>query len=1126
MRHHGRLAKARLQSVCAIALVALLLVCGAATEAAPKVSDDLAGPLRVVAAAAASGRAAPAAVSPLVRSQGGLVQVEIIFHSPLAAFSTNLAAYGGRVDIRMDRRVQAWLPAGCLNTVAELPQVAQVRLPRRPVPLQGFGAACSEGVQLTAATAMHTFGIIGSGVTVAVIDIGFGGYDEAEIPGVGEGSGRTISFIGGGGMGGSQHGTAVAEVVADMAPGAEIYLVAVDTNLAIEQAIAYVRDNDFDVAVMSLGIFEGPYDGTHSVSQKVNVARASGVFWVNAAGNHAQRHYEGDWSDRNSDRFHEWSSGDQDMDLSLPAGTFQAFLSWYETAGATTNHDYDLVLVNASGAEVTRSAVTQNGDDPPDEMLVAYLPEMAIYSLRIERMSPDSIPADDHFQLFLPDVDVEGIHQVLEHSLPVPAEASGSFTVGATRGSLRIVVGEPVLPIDEIEEFSSRGPSLSGLLKPNLSAPDYVTTSLVDTPYDPFSGTSAAAPHVAGAAALLLAEDGTRTPAMLAATLQTLAVKDKLQTDPSTNQPMPDNTYGHGRLRLRVGTDTVPPQIRITFPHNGSTITDATPTLIATITDVGGGVDEATIEIRLDGNLVTGNYAPSNGLLTYTVPAGTELTRSEHTLTIDAKDYDGNEATTAVSNFRVAAPSIDAGLHLISLPYADLVNADPSLVFGVPYEQLQLARWVPDDARPVKYHIYPDEYATFNPPDARGSNPIVSHPPAGLGFFVRLPTRCTLNTGGAGPLSDMESYQIKLIYGTDPPRGWNLIGNPYESVVDWGTVSFEADGQRYDLREAMSEEVALTEGVLFDFVSTATGGYYQFSSDPSEDILEYMRGYWVHVLRDATLVMYNPAVTTAVVERPRPARLSNAPTKDQWTLKISAYSGQFQDPVNYIGVHPEGTQGYDIGLDLSEPPALTQGLALYMPQPDWGSRAGHYVRDLRSSLSARQEWDIEVASALSRAPVTLTWAELNRTVPQNVRLILRDLDGNRDTYMRTTSGYTFRTGDGQEIRHFRIIATVAQSGSLAVSALNTANATDGGVTVSYTLTRAATVTADIRNIAGVPIARLTPAEATGGVTQTMSWNGRNHSGARVPNGRYLVRLTASTAEGQTVQAIAVFDKIR
>ncbi|GAI69857.1 unnamed protein product, partial [marine sediment metagenome] len=130
------------------------------------------------------------------------------------------------------------------------------------------------------------------GVTVAVIDIGFGGYDEAEIPGVGEGSGRTISFIGGGGMGGSQHGTAVAEVVADMAPGAEIYLVAVDTNLAIEQAIAYVRDNDFDVAVMSLGIFEGPYDGTHSVSQKVNGARASGVFWVNAAGNHAQRHYE------------------------------------------------------------------------------------------------------------------------------------------------------------------------------------------------------------------------------------------------------------------------------------------------------------------------------------------------------------------------------------------------------------------------------------------------------------------------------------------------------------------------------------------------------------------------------------------------------------------------------------------------------------------------------------------------------------------------------------------------------------------------------------------------------------------------------------------------------------------
>jgi len=1126
LRHHGRPAKTRLRTAFAIALVALLLAGGAATQAAPQVSDDLAGPLRAVAAAAASGHTAPAAVSPLVRIQGGLVQVEIIFRTSLAAFSTNLAAYGGRVEIRSGNRVQAWLPAGSLNAVAELLEVAQIRLPRCPVPLQGYGGASSEGVQLTAATAMHTNSITGSGVKVAVIDTGFGGYDEAESPVVGEGSGRTISFSSGGGMGGSQHGTAVAEVVADMAPEAEIYLLAVDTNLAIEQAINYVRDNAFGVAVMSLGSFDGPYDGTHSVSQKVNVARASGVFWVNAAGNHAQRHYEGDWTDRNGNRFHEWGFGHEDMDLSLSRGTFQAFLSWYQTAGDTTNHDYDLVLFDAGGTEVTRSAVTQNGDDPPDEVLVAYVPETANYSLRIERMSPDVIPANDRFQLFLPDVDVESIHRVPEHSLPVPAEAAGAFTVGATRGSLRIIEGDAVLPIDAIEQYSSRGPSLSGLLKPDLCGPDYVTTSLVGTAYDPFAGTSAAAPHVAGGAALLLSEDSTRTPAMLTTILQNLAVKDMLVTDPSTGQRLPDNTYGYGRLRLRVGTDTIPPEIGISFPHNGSTITDATPTIVATITDIGSGVDQSTIEVELDGNLVAWNYVPSNGLLTYTVPPEAALTRSRHTLTIDAQDYDGNAATTAVSNFRVTAPSIDAGLHLISLPYPGLAAADPSVVFGIPYDQLQLARWVPSDARPVKYHIYMDEYATFDPPDARGTNAIVSDPPAGLGYFVRLPKQCTLNTGAAGPLIGIDSYQIKLIYGTDAPRGWNLIGNPYESVVDWGTVSFIAEGQRYDLREAMSEDVELTEGVLFDFISTATGGYYSFSSDPSADVREYMRGYWVHVLRDATLEMYNPAITASVGARPARASSASAPTKDQWTLKLSAVSGQYQDPVNYIGVRPEASQGYDIGLDISEPPAIAQSLALYMPQPDWGSRAGHYVRDLRSSLSARQEWDVEVASALAQAPVTLTWSELNRTVPQNVRLVLSDLDANRDIYMRTTSGYTFRTGDGQETRHFKIIATVGQSGSLAVSSLNTASTTDGGVTVTYTLTRAATVSADIRNIAGVPIANLAPVEAAGGETQTMSWNGRNHSGAKVPNGRYLVRLTARTTEGQAVQAIALFDKIR
>jgi subtilisin family serine protease len=51
-----------------------------------------------------------------------------------------------------------------------------------------------------------------------------------------------------------------------------------------------------------------------------------------------------------------------------------------------------------------------------------------------------------------------------------------------------------------LESFSSQGPTADGRTKPDLSAPDGVSTASDS----PFFGTSAATPHAAGAAALLL----------------------------------------------------------------------------------------------------------------------------------------------------------------------------------------------------------------------------------------------------------------------------------------------------------------------------------------------------------------------------------------------------------------------------------------------------------------------------------------------------------------------------------------------------------------------------------------------------------------------------------------------
>ena len=314
-------------------------------------------------------------------------------------------------------------------------------------------------------------------------------------------------------------GTAILEIVHDIAPGAQLRFANFLTELDFIAAVDFLAANS-DVVIDDIGFAGVPYDQTSSVSSNRPSNRIRGYY--TSVGNQALQHYEetfvSDGVCRTDDSTcHRFSTTGDTTDayglspsrvnpVFVAAGqTVVVFLTWDDAFGATTS-DYDLYLIE----EVTSNVVAVGGDDNPavtrepvefvaftnltgsagwyDIEIVNFLGTQPVHTLELFVFGTQALPNGTRVNF-----------NTLRSSVPGQSDAGGgALSVGAVWAS------DPGL--DTIESYSSRGPTNNGAVKPDVVAVDGVSVTGAGGFPSTFFGTSAAAPHVAGLAALLLGE--------------------------------------------------------------------------------------------------------------------------------------------------------------------------------------------------------------------------------------------------------------------------------------------------------------------------------------------------------------------------------------------------------------------------------------------------------------------------------------------------------------------------------------------------------------------------------------------------------------------------------------------
>ncbi len=521
-----------------------------------------------------------------LRVQEGTVQVHIRTDPSNFELLTLWLEAQGATHISSDLDIiQANVDLELLRRLADHPDVKRVHRPAYAMPPPEpdpdaarinkifAGTYTSEGLSPLNAAAWQSQGHSGEGIKVGVIDSGFGTPDGAQysqLYGTDLPPQSRVHLEAFGNFGGqdpylsSAHGLGCAEVITDVAPGVELYLAVYGgTVVDLAQAEQWMRQNGVQVVSVSQNWMSwGPGDGSGDAADIANRFANGGGVWVNSASNSRKAHYQGHWRDANNDGWYEFSDEGWIVDpfvyYNEQTGSWEVFcitqqflnqngsvplfgaLNWNQWGGTpSTNMVMCVSLVDESGYWQSDPYCQEGPGNVATVEFWNYLIESpGCYGLSVGVASGST--SNLQFEFFHRwDGDTMN-WSVDDGSVHPPATASGAIAVAAIDAQSL-----------ELKSYSSAGPLngpngniTGGAIKPDVSGFADVSCNA----YGPraqtggFGGTSAACPHIAGAAALVWGANPQYNGSQVRSYLESNVV--------DMGSAGKDNDYGYGRVRL------------------------------------------------------------------------------------------------------------------------------------------------------------------------------------------------------------------------------------------------------------------------------------------------------------------------------------------------------------------------------------------------------------------------------------------------------------------------------------------------------------------------------------------------------------------------------------------------